>query len=325
MTFHLRRALPRILACQQKFFCKRSLFGGSGTFENPPTHFSIVVPGKVSPQIRWDEIPKEVSLPPYAKSASPLPSTETPEIKDAETIEKMRESCRLARKVLDSAGELVRVGLTTDVIDKHVHQMSIAHGAYPSPLNYRGFPKSVCTSINNVICHGIPDDRPLESGDILNIDITVYLDGVHGDCSETYLVGDVDDKAQQLIEITKECLAIGLDQCSPGKPFAGIGEAIENHASNNGFSVVPMFIGHGIGSYFHGPPDIYHAKNGYPGCMEAGMTFTVEPIISEGNGAEIFLWDDGWTALTSDYSRSAQFEHTILITQDGIEILTEKK
>ena len=259
------RLLPRLTT----FVGKRAF-----STEEIPTHFSIVLPANVSPQIKWDEIPQKVVLPPYAKSSNPPPPLQRPEIKDADTIQRMRESCKLARKVLDSAGQLVKVGLTTEEIDKHVYQMSVDHGAYPSPLNYKGFPKSVCTSLNNVVCHGIPDDRPLESGDIINIDITVFFNGVHGDCSETYAVGEVDEKGHQLLQMTRDCLAIGLEECGPDKPFAGIGEKIEEHAEKHGYSVVPMFIGHGIGSYFHGPPDIYHARNVYPGLMKPCLLYT---------------------------------------------------
>ena len=186
------------------------------------------------------------------------------------------------------------------------------------------FPKSVCTSVNNVVCHGIPDDRPLEDGDIINVDITVFLDGVHGDCSETFLVGNVDESGQKLVQVAKESMEVGVKACGPGVEFRTIGAVIQSHAESQGFQVVPAFTGHGIGSFFHGPPDIYHMQNLYPGRMKPGVTFTVEPAISEGSH-EIVILEDGWTAVTSDNSRSAQFEHTVLITESGVEILTEKE
>ncbi len=211
-----------------------------------------------------------------------------------------------------------------DEIDRLVYDMTTSRGAYPSPLNYRGFPKSVCTSVNNCVCHGIPDSRPLKNGDIINIDITVYINGVHGDCSETYAVGDgVDEAGLRLIDATRKCLDAGLRVCGPQTPFSEIGFSVLNRARSLGFDVVPAFTGHGIGPYFHGPPDIYHVPNKYPGRMEPGMVFTVEPVITEG-GMEIVILEDGWTANALDDSRSAQFEHTILITPGGIEVLTEK-
>lgn len=243
-------------------------------------------------------------------------------IKSPYEIENMKKACKLARNILKEAGESLRVGVTTNEIDQLVYDLSLAHDAYPSPLNYRGFPKSVCTSVNNVICHGIPDDRPLSDGDIINIDVTVYLDGVHGDCSKTFLVGDVDDDGKRLVMVTEQCLEIGIQLCKPHTKFADIGEAIYEIAQASGFEVVGQFTGHGIGSYFHGPPDIYHVPNTYPGKMLPGMTFTIEPALSEGTD-EIVILEDGWTAVTCDNSRAAQCEHTVLITETGVEILTK--
>uniref|UniRef100_K1RFW3 Methionine aminopeptidase n=1 Tax=Magallana gigas TaxID=29159 RepID=K1RFW3_MAGGI len=198
------------------------------------------------------------------------------------------------------------VGVTTDEIDEFVHQMCIDNGAYPSPLMYNHFPKSICTSVNNVACHGIPDLRPLEDGDIINVDITIYKNGVHGDVSKTYLIGAVDEKGRQLVEVTEKCLYAGIAQCRPGQKFLAIGTAIRDLAKANGFSVIPAFCGHGIGHEFHTPPDIVH----------------IQPILSEGTDMIAILEDDGWTALSEDGSRSAQFEHTVLITSGGCEILT---
>merc|ERR1719193_2053786 len=243
------------------------------------------------------------------------------DIKNEKAIEGMRRACKLARRILDECAQMVEPGITTDRIDKLVTDLSFAADAYPSPLNYRNFPKSVCTSVNNCICHGIPDSRPLQYGDIINVDITVFKDGFHGDCSETFLVGQVDEAGVELVDTAKAALHVGIDQCGPGKTFSGIGAAIQDFISKTRFSVVPVFTGHGIGQYFHGPPDVFHCRNTYPGVMKPGMTFTIEPAISEGTD-KIYLLDDNWTAVTMDGSRSAQFEHTILITDSGIEILT---
>lgn len=290
---------------------------------SPLRQYKVVTPGKVSPQHKLTDIPAHIATPSYAKTSIPLQSKATShEIKSADDVEKMRQSCKLAKKILTCAGQLVKPGNTTDQIDRKVFQMCIEHAAYPSPLNYRGFPKSVCTSVNNCVCHGIPDDRPLENGDIINIDVTVYLNGFHGDCSKTFLVGQVDGAGQRLVQVVEECLSVGVAACGPGKAYNNIGGQIEAYANWMGYNVVPCFTGHGIGSYFHGPPDIYHCANSYPGKMEPGVTFTIEPVISEGTG-EVAILEDGWTAITSDNSRSAQCEHTVLITETGYEILTE--
>lgn len=215
----------------------------------------------------------------------------------------------------------MQVGVSTDEIDLQVHQFIINHGAYPSPLFYRSFPKSVCTSVNNVVCHGIPDDRQLKNGDIVNIDVTVYIDGHHGDCSETCLVGEVDEEGCHLVNITRLCLEEAIEICAPGQNFSYIGTVIDACARRHKLRVVPNFIGHGIGSYFHGPPDIYHFRNRLPGIMQEGMTFTIEPALSLGS-SQCRILSDGWTAVTTDGSRAAQFEHTVLITKYGVEVLT---
>lgn len=277
----------------------------------------------VSTQVAPDEFPRKVPLPVYAHSMiPPHVDDSTPiDIKTEEEVFKMRKSCSLAKRILIQAGEMLRVGVTTDEIDQLVFDMAMAHNAYPSPLNYRGFPKSVCTSVNNVVCHGIPDDRPLANGDIINVDVTVFLDGYHGDCSKTFLIGDVDEDGKRLVQVTEECLQIGLEFCGPEKPFSAVGEHIYAHAFDNGYRIIGAFTGHGIGSYFHGPPDIYHVPNNYPGVMKPGMVFTVEPIVTEGS-ERIVILEDGWTAVTCDHSRAAQAEHTVLITESGAEILT---
>lgn len=196
------------------------------------------------------------------------------------------------------------------------------NNSYPSPLRYLGFPKSVCTSINNIACHGIPDDRKLEDGDIINVDITVYLNSFHGDCSKTFLIGDVDERGKYLVHHNEQALMRAIEVCKPGEKFNTIGKTISKYAKEVDLRIVPAFIGHGIGAFFHGPPEIFHFDNDFPvGIMQPGMTFTIEPIFSLGT-EEIELWEDGWTAATVDGSRTSQFEHIVLITDNGCEILT---
>ncbi|XP_055711563.1 methionine aminopeptidase 1D, mitochondrial isoform X2 [Phlebotomus papatasi] len=278
-----------------------------------------VFPGKVSPE---RVIPSHINVPLYYKTPQmPSSTLGEVEIKSEEVIARMRDSCKLAANILKDCGGIVQVGRTTDDIDEFVHEAVVRANAYPSPLRYGGFPKSVCTSVNNVACHGIPDDRALEDGDIINVDITVYHQGHHGDCSKTFLVGNVDELGQELVKVAEECLRKGIEACGPNKRFSGIGRAIESHAREHKFTVIPAFIGHGIGSYFHGPPEVLHFKNSEGGFMKPGMVFTVEPVISMG-GPEVEILEDNWTAVSVDGARSAQFEHTIVITDSGYEILT---
>ncbi|KAM7354225.1 methionine aminopeptidase 1D, mitochondrial [Cochliomyia hominivorax] len=267
-------------------------------------------------------VPSHIRVPNYYhETMSPGNTYGIPEIKTNSQIEKMRESCKLASNILKSCHDIVKVGITTDEIDKYVHEKIISENAYPSPLRYAGFPKSVCTSVNNVACHGIPDDRPLQNGDIINIDITVFFNGYHGDCSKTFLVGEVDERGLYLVQKTEECLLDCISLCKPNVEFNNIGKYIHKFCKESGLNTIPAFIGHGIGSYFHGPPEILHFKNNLPGKMLAGMTFTIEPILTLG-GPEVEIQEDGWTALSVDGARSAQFEHTILITETSHEILT---
>ena len=270
-----------------------------------------------------------LSLPDYAIDGIPKKkgSSSIIEVKSAEDIIRMRASGKLARQVLDLAGSLVKPGITTDEIDAAVHAACLERGAYPSPLNYRKYPKSCCTSINEVICHGIPDMRPLQLGDVLNIDITVYLDGYHGDCSEMFVVGGkdaADDNARQLIQTTYDCWIQAMELVKPGMNYNVIGRSIEEYVEPRGFSTVHSFCGHGIGQVFHTAPNIYHYTVNQPlEVMEAGHVFTIEPMICEGQ-SEAYMWPDDWTATTVDGKRSAQFEHTLLITLDGVEALTAK-
>jgi len=272
-------------------------------------------------------IPDNISKPDYAVTGVPISEKQAKssafiEVKTKEQIEGMRKVCRLAREVLDIAAKSARIGVTTDEIDKIVHEACIERGAYPSPLNYRGFPKSCCTSINEVICHGIPDSRPLEDGDILNIDITLYYGGFHGDVNETYFIGNVDEKYKKLVNVTRESLEKSIEIIKPGVLYRDVGSVISKHVTQHGFSVVRTYCGHGIGNLFHTAPSIPHySKNKAVGMMKPGHIFTIEPMINEGSYQDI-LWPDDWTAVTKDGKRSAQFEHTILVTENGYEVLT---
>ena len=266
-------------------------------------------------------VPADIARPDYAETGV---VTRRPEdrVKSPEIIERMRRAGRAAAEVLEIGASMIAPGVTTDEIDAAVHQAYIDRGGYPSTLNYRGYPKSLCTSVNEVICHGIPDDRPLADGDIVNLDVTIWLDGVHGDTNATYCVGAVDDASRRLIEITRQCLERGIAAVAPGRPFSEIGRAIETHAIANGYEVVRAFVGHGIGEQFHTDLQIPHYyEPRMTTIIEPGMVFTIEPMISMGTGLHR-IWDDDWTAVTADGSRTAQFEHTVLVTDDGVEILT---
>ncbi|KAF5757533.1 putative methionyl aminopeptidase [Helianthus annuus] len=274
---------------------------------------------KVSPRL---PVPDHIQKPPYV-STKVLPEISSEfQIHDEEGIERMRAACHLAAKVLEYAGTLVRPSVTTNEIDKAVHQMIIDNGAYPSPLGYGGFPKSVCTSVNECMCHGIPDSRQLQDGDIINIDVTVYLNGYHGDTSKTFFCGNVNDAAKRLVKVTEECMERGIAVCKDGALFRKIGKRISEHAEKFGFGVVERFVGHGVGTVFHSEPLILHHRNEKPGSMVKGQTFTIEPILTLGT-TECITWEDNWTTLTRDGSLAAQFEHTILITATGAEILTK--
>ena len=243
-------------------------------------------------------------------------------IKSSADLERLRRACRLAAATLEEAAKLVAPGTATDDINAFVHQYTLRHGAKPAPLDYRGFPKSVCTSINEVICHGIPDARRLKNGDIVNIDITSILDGWHGDVSATFYVGEPSAIARALVETTRECLRLGIEEVKPGKRLGDIGAAIQAHAEGRGFSVVRDYVGHGIGRGFHEGPQVPHfGKRGRGMRLAEGMTFTIEPMINQGVW-QMRILSDGWTAVTADGKLSAQFEHTVAVTADGVEVLT---
>lgn len=280
---------------------------------------STVTAGRVGPR---RAVPAGIARPEYVDRPAPAPFTGS-EVKDTATIEAMRVAGRIAAGALQAAGAAAAPGVTTDELDRIGHEYVLDHGAYPSTLGYRGFPKSLCTSVNEVVCHGIPDDRPLDDGDLVKIDVTAYVDGVHGDNCGSFLVGDADEESTQLVERTREAMMRGIRAALPGRQVNVIGRVIEKYAARFGYGVVREYTGHGVGQSFHSGLVIphYDAAPGYDDVIEAGMTFTVEPMINLG-GPATQLWDDGWTVVTADRSRSAQFEQTILITPTGPEILT---
>jgi methionyl aminopeptidase len=234
----------------------------------------------------------------------------------------MRHSGRVAAEVLRLAGEMVVPGVTTEEIDLRVHELFVERDTYPSTINYHGYPKACCTSVNEVICHGIPDSRRLRDGDICNIDVTGWVGGVHGDTNATFLVGDVDPESRQLVQVTEECMWLGIEAVRPGRPLSDIGRAIEDHAKKYRYGVVRAFVGHGIGEQFHTDIQVLHYYDSRATTiMRPGMTFTIEPMITLGT-VNYRLWDDDWTAVTADGKRTAQFEHTILVTDDGADVLT---
>lgn len=266
-------------------------------------------------------VPPEIARPPYALTGDPGSSL-SPLTRTSDEIAAMRRTGREAAEILLLAAEIVRPGITTDEIDRVVHDASIERGGYPSPLNYRGYPKSVCTSVNEVICHGIPDSRPLADGDIINIDVTLWKEGVHGDTSATFLVGDVDSASLRLVRETARALDLGIAAVSPGGPVSDIGRAIESHAVTHRLGVVREFIGHGIGTEFHTNLQIPHYYDRrLTTRLEVGTSFTIEPMFTLGS-PDAGLWDDDWTAATIDGTRSAQFEHTLIVGAEGAERLT---
>lgn len=244
-------------------------------------------------------------------------------IKSEEQIAGIRRACQLSREILDRLEDLITPGITTDTINTWVHEYTIAHGAIPAPLHYNGYPKSVCTSINEVICHGIPEERVLVDGDILNIDVTCILDGYYGDTSRMYLIGDPSAQARELVRVARECMYLGIEQVRPFNRVGDIGYTIEQHARKYGFSVVQDFGGHGVGVEFHEEPFVQHYGEKDSGMiLIPNMVFTIEPMINAGS-YECRILDDNWTAVTADGSLSAQWEHTVRVTEDGVEILSE--
>ena len=278
-----------------------------------------LIPGTVSSRL---DVPATIERPEYVGKQAPAPFTGS-EVKSPQTIEKIRRASTLAAQAILEVGKHAVPGVTTDYLDRIGHQFLLDHGAYPSTLGYRGFPKSLCTSLNEVICHGIPDSTVLQDGDILNVDITAYLDGVHGDTNATFLIGTVDDESRLLVERTREALHRAIKAVAPGREINVIGRAIESYARRFGYGVVRDFTGHGVGEAFHTGLIIphYDAAPAYSRRIEPGMVFTIEPMLTLGT-IDWDMWDDGWTVVTKDRRRTAQFEHTLLVTDSGAEILT---
>ncbi|CAH1965751.1 unnamed protein product [Acanthoscelides obtectus] len=299
---------------------------------NPWPHYNFT--GKLRPfqQSPKRTVPESIQRPDYADHPQGFPISEQAvkgsgliKVLDDEEIEAMRVSCKLGREVLDEAARVCDVGVTTDEIDRVVHEACIDRECYPSPLNYYCFPASCCTSVNEVICHGIPDTRPLEDGDLCNVDITVYHRGFHGDLNETFLVGNVSEKHKKLVKVTHECLMKAIELVKPGEKYREIGNVIQKHAQAHGYSVVRSYCGHGIHRLFHTAPNVPHyAKNRAIGVMKPGHCFTIEPMISEGTWRDE-IWPDKWTAVTADGLWSAQFEQTLLVNETGCEILTRRR
>lgn len=278
-----------------------------------------VISGTVSPRA---QVPAHIVRPPYVGLNTP-PAYTGDNTYTEDEIDRIRAAGRIASRALDRVGEMIRPGVTTDEIDRLVHDFVTAHGAYPSTLDYRGFPKSCCTSVNEVICHGIPDTTVLRSGDLINVDVTAYLDGFHGDTNRTFRVGEVSEAVDQLIERTELALHRGIRAVAPGREVNVIGKVIESYAARFGYGVVRDFTGHGVGSSFHTGLIIPHYDSApqFNTVIRPGMVFTIEPMLTLGTH-EWEMWDDGWTVTTRDKSLTAQFEHTIVVREQGVEILT---
>lgn len=283
-----------------------------------PVRSKPLLPGVLSPE---RQVPSSITRPPYVGKSAPDKFSGS-HIVDSETIEKMRIAGRLAALAMAEVAKAIEPGTTTDALDKIGHEFLLDHGAYPSTLGYRGYPKSLCTSLNEVICHGIPDSTRLEDGDIINIDITAYIHGVHGDTDATYPVGQIEPEAQLLIDRTKTALDRAIAAVAPGREINVIGRVIESYAARFGYGVVRDFTGHGIHSAFHSGLIIPHYDSPHHrDVMESGMTFTIEPMLTLGS-IDYEIWSDGWTVVTKDRSLTAQFEHTLVVTDSGAEILT---
>ncbi|MDT0379554.1 type I methionyl aminopeptidase [Streptomyces sp. DSM 42041] len=278
----------------------------------------LLVPGTLSPQ---RAVPSSIPRPEYVGKPSPAPYT-GPEVQDAETIERMRTAGGIAARAMEEAARHIAPGVTTDTLDEIAHAYMCDHGAYPSTLGYRKFPKSLCTSVNEVICHGIPDSTVLRDGDIVNLDVTAFIGGVHGDNNATYLVGDVDEESRLLVERTREALNRAIKAVRPGRQINIIGRVIESYARRFGYGVVRDFTGHGINTSFHSGLIVPHYDDERATTvMKPGMTFTIEPMLTLGT-YEWDMWEDGWTVVTKDRRRTAQFEHTLVVTDTGADILT---
>lgn len=338
----IKLSLPPAYFCSQECFksswTAHKLVHKAAAVESPlsiPSEFAgyeftgALRPAQLSPR---RTVPSHIVRPDYADHTRGVSTSEevdkasnvTIKVYSPEEIEKIRVACRIGREVLDAAGAAVRVGITTDALDEIVHEETIRRNAYPSPLNYYKFPKSVCTSVNEVICHGIPDFRPLEDGDIVNIDVSVYYDGFHADLNETFFVGKQSADSEKLVECAYNCLAAAVALCKPGTLYRDLGEQIFTVAQTYKCSIVRTYCGHGVGTLFHTAPTIPHyPKNKAKGVMKAGHVFTIEPMINLGTFQDV-RWPDEWTSVTRDGKRSSQFEHTIVVTETGCELLTAK-
>ena len=279
----------------------------------------FLTPGVISKPL---SVPSAIARPEYVGKPSPAEFTGS-HIKSADQVEKIRAAGKIAAEAIALVGANAKAGVTTDELDKLAHEYMVSQGAYPSTLGYRGFPKSCCTSINEVICHGIPDDTVLEEGDIMNVDITAFKDGFHGDSNATFLIGDVSQEVADLVERTKEALDRAIAVVMPGRPINVIGRTIESYAKRFNYGVVRDFTGHGIGEAFHSGLVIPHfdAAPNYSNTMEVGMVFTIEPMLTLGTH-EWDIWSDNWTVTTKDKSITAQFEHTLVVTESGARVLT---
>ena len=279
---------------------------------------TLLTPGVVSPT---RPVPAHIPRPEYVGKKRPARSTES-WVQTPDVIERMRVASRVAAQALEAGGKAVAPGVTTDEVDRVVHEFLIDHGAYPSTLGYKGFPKSCCTSLNEVICHGIPDSTVIQDGDIVNIDVTAYIGGVHGDTNATFLAGEVSEEDRLLVERTREATMRAIKAVRPGRELNVIGRVIESYAKRFGYGVVRDFTGHGIGRSFHsGLVVLHYDEPSVQTVLEPGMTFTIEPMITLGT-IDYDIWDDDWTVTTKDKKWTAQFEHTILVTETGPEILT---
>jgi len=323
--------LPPAFFCSQE--CFKSFWGIHKLFhqkkDKPVDNYKYtgtIRPGIISPA-RY--IPSHIPKPDYFSSGYPTAEMNSKanriiETKTKEEIENLRQACLIGRKALDLGHSMVKPGVTTEEIDQKVHEYIISQDAYPSPYNYHNFPKSICTSVNEIVCHGIPDSRSLEEGDIVNLDISVYYKGMNSDLNETFAVGKVDDESLYLMEHTYKALEKAIAICKPDVMYKEIGNVIEKYAKEHGLSVIRSYTGHGVGQHFHCAPNIPHyANNKTVGFMKEGHCFTIEPMINQGVWKDV-LWNDQWTVATADGKRSAQFEHTLVITADGCEVLTKR-
>ncbi|KAI0849099.1 methionine aminopeptidase [Daldinia vernicosa] len=313
------------------FLNKRQNATGTGTYNPFPSFYFTGPLRPVYPLSPRREVPKTIRHPDYAETGIPTSELKLTrnkiDILDAEGQDAMRKVCRLGREVLDLLAAEVRPGITTDYLDELCHRLCIERDSYPSPLNYKDYPKSFCTSINEVICHGIPDQRVLVDGDIINLDVSLYHGGYHADLNETYYVGDkakADPDTVRVVETARECLEEAIKVVKPGYLVRDFGAVIEKYAKSKGCSVVRDIVGHGVNTHFHSPPNVPHyAKNKAVGVCKPGMTFTIEPMVSLGKH-QFVTWPDNWTITTIDGKKSAQFEHTLLVTETGVEVLTAR-